>query len=195
MSIYTLSRSPQVAPNYAFWEGGFSQDEAFRVRTDAENAMTEATIDGRKIDPTIRRSKVNWLKSDQTFVWLYDKLGYVARQLNGQYFQFALDGFHEDLQYTVYEANDEGHYDWHMDGGEGGNYPPRKLSMVLQLSSPDEYEGGDLEFMIGSKGSIIAIKELGMIYVFPSWLLHRVTPVTKGCRRSLVAWLSGPRFV
>jgi len=70
---------------------------------------------------------------------------------------------------------------------------PRKLSVVIQLSDPSEYDGGNLQFMLGNE-SENAKKEKGMLYAFPSWVLHRVTPVTEGTRRSLVIWLSGPKF-
>jgi PKHD-type hydroxylase len=70
---------------------------------------------------------------------------------------------------------------------------PRKLSMVLQLSHPSEYEGGDLELMTGNVPHICK-KEKGLLYAFPSYILHRVTPITNGTRRTLVVWTSGPRF-
>jgi PKHD-type hydroxylase len=73
------------------------------------------------------------------------------------------------------------------------NNSPRKLSMVLQLSDPSEYDGGDLEFYVQSE-PIKAEKKKGIVYVFPSWVLHRVTPVTRGTRRSLVMWIAGPKF-
>ena len=112
--------------------------------------------------------------------------------MNGQFFDLDLYGFVEDLQYTTYNSVEEGHYDWHMDKGNL-NSSPRKLSMVLQLSDPTEYEGGDLEFMM-SKDPIKATKQKGIIYTFPSYILHRVTPVTAGTRKTLVVWLAGPKF-
>lgn len=85
-----------------------------------------------------------------------------------------------------------GHYDWHLDRG-GLGIAPRKLSAVIQLSDPNEYEGGDLQLYVGSEPTNIK-KQKGLVVVFPSFVLHRVTPVTGGTRRSLVAWLSGPKF-
>jgi PKHD-type hydroxylase len=70
----------------------------------------------------------------------------------------------------------------------------RKLSLVVQLSSPDEYEGGGLEIMASSE-PVQVTKEKGLICAFPSFILHRVTPVTKGTRRTLVIWIAGPDFV
>ena len=92
-----------------------------------------------------------------------------------------------NLQYTEYDSKKEGHYDWHIDIGEG-EYAGRKLSVVLLLN--DDYEGGELE--IWEKGFVP--KGKGNLFVFPSYLLHRVTPVTEGIRKSLVLWTSGPTF-
>lgn len=196
MSIYNISDSPHVAENYAFWNDGFSESEIYKIRELGEKRMAEnamAMVGGGQVIEEIRRSKISWLVCDNETCWLYDRLAYIARQLNGQYFQFDLSGFVEDLQYTIYDESYKGHYDYHIDAGFHSGRSPRKLSMVVQLSSPDEYEGGDLEFLLG-KNPDIATKKLGMLYAFPSYVLHRVTPVTKGTRRTLVVWLAGPRF-
>jgi PKHD-type hydroxylase len=97
----------------------------------------------------------------------------------------------EDMQYTVYGSGGD-HYNWHIDSG-GSNPCPRKLSLSLQLSDPSEYEGGNLEFMIGKDGNS-AKKERGLVVAFPAYRLHRVTPVTKGVRKSIVIWTTGPQF-
>jgi PKHD-type hydroxylase len=65
--------------------------------------------------------------------------------------------------------------------------------MTIQLTDPDEYEGGDLQFMINQR-VVTAPREKGTIIVFPSFILHRVTEITKGTRESIVAWVSGPAF-
>jgi PKHD-type hydroxylase len=119
-------------------------------------------------------------------------LGNIVRNLNGQHFRFDLWGFGEHLQYTEYYGDDEGHYTWHIDSGiTSTNHGPRKLSVVLQLSDPCEYEGGNLQVKLGADPQTIS-KDLGLVAVFPSFVLHRVTPVTSGLRRTLVAWLTGP---
>ena len=69
----------------------------------------------------------------------------------------------------------------------------RKISITVQLSDPSEYEGGDLQIKINA-GQSDTPKGLGNVVIFPSYLLHRVTPVTKGLRRSLVLWITGPAF-
>ena len=99
-----------------------------------------------------------------------------------------------EVQYTEYHATEGGKYDWHHDinWNENGPYD-RKLSLTIQLSDPSEYEGGFFEFMeVEQPPEVYRTK--GTILIFPSYLQHRVTPVTRGIRRSLVAWFHGPRW-
>jgi PKHD-type hydroxylase len=79
-----------------------------------------------------------------------------------------------------------------MDFGSG-DISNRKLSITVQLSDPSEYEGGELQFMI-NQHIITAPKEKGTAIIFPSFALHRVTPVTKGARKSIVGWIGGPPY-
>jgi PKHD-type hydroxylase len=99
-----------------------------------------------------------------------------------------------EIQYTEYHATNRGKYDWHHD--VDWNNPSgldRKLSVTVQLSDPSEYEGGDFQFMEVEQPSEEA-KTKGTILMFPSYLQHRVTPVTDGVRKSLVLWFTGPRW-
>lgn len=195
MSVYTFAPSPDLTTKeepFAFWEGGFSDDEIKTIIDIGEKLNLDDGIAGGQKNEKVRKSKVSWLEHNQETNFIYDQLAYITRQLNGQFFEYDLFGFVEHMQYTRYEG-DGGHYDWHLDRGMGGGISPRKLSIVMQLSDPDEYEGGDLEFLVGGE-PIQAQKQKGMIYVFPSFVLHRVTPVTKGTRRSLVVWVAGPKF-
>jgi len=111
-------------------------------------------------------------------------------QANKDFFNFELSSLTENLQYTEYDESVQGHYDWHFDIGEGPLNCNRKLSISIQLSDPADYEGGQLEFAMGK----VAEKEQGTMVIFPSYLQHRVTPVTKGTRRSLVTWITGQPF-
>ncbi len=197
MSNYQFAPPPSIAigeHNFAFWENGFSADEIDAIRGVGDGLPAQdATIgmgENGAVCPQIRKSKTSWITHEHCPM-VYDRLAYIARQLNGQYFDLDLHGFVEDFQYTTYGPEKE-HYDWHMDRGVKGS-PPRKLSLVLQLSDPSEYDGGDLELMTGSTVTV-ANKAKGLVYAFPSWVLHRVTPVTRGTRRTLVVWTCGPRF-
>jgi len=104
---------------------------------------------------------------------------------------FGCDGVQitELAQYTEYPEG--GFYDWHMDSDVSFEYGPpvRKISMTCLLSPEPEFEGGDLEMM--EEGKIIKLKQ-GQIVFFSSFLKHRVTPVTRGNRKSLVMWFGGP---
>jgi PKHD-type hydroxylase len=199
LSNYILCPAPDLATkerNFANWENGFSEDEISNIRKLGDSLATvDATIGSDDADIVtnefIRKSKTAWIPCTEKSQFIYDKIGYIARQLNGQFFELDLYGFVEDLQYTVYNG-DGGHYNWHMDKGLL-NGAPRKLSLVLQLSDPTEYEGGDLEFFVGSE-PIKAEKAKGIVYAFPSYIMHRVTPVTAGTRKSLVVWLAGKKF-
>jgi PKHD-type hydroxylase len=81
-------------------------------------------------------------------------------------------------------------YAWHQDYG---SQISRKLSLVLQLTDPSRYEGGNLQTMTSQDVNTVR-KQRGLITAFPSFTLHQVTPVTQGSRQSMVAWVSGPAF-
>jgi PKHD-type hydroxylase len=115
-----------------------------------------------------------------------------AMALNRDFCGFDLWGF-ETAQYTVYQAEGQGDtYDWHIDTMGKGNAGQRKLSIVLQLSDQQEYEGGEL-WLHGHTKEVVQ-KAKGLLVAFPSYTLHRVTPVTAGIRRTLVTWILGPQF-
>jgi len=138
-----------------------------------------------------RRSKIYWLPKTDEFVELYKVLQELISKCNEEFYKFKLTEISEQIQYTVYNSEDQGYYDWHLDMGPDKVH--RKLSLVCQLSDPSEYEGGELQINTG--GIITPEKEKGTVIIFPSYLLHRVTPVTKGTRRSLVLWIEGPAFI
>jgi len=196
MSVYQVTPSPALSTreeNFATWDNGFSLDEISLIRKIGDSlSIGVGTVDtGNLPDPSVRQSQVGWISNNADTTFIYDRLGYVLRMINGEFFDLDMFGFVEDFQYTIYTSNSD-HYNWHMDKGNLGT-SPRKLSMVLQLSDPSEYEGGDLEFYLGSTPTV-AQKKQGKIHVFPSYILHRVTPVTRGTRKTLVAWAAGPKF-
>ena len=139
---------------------------------------------------SIRKSKVSFLQS----VELRDELYNVVKWVNAN--QFGYDIYNlANIQYTIYDGKDEGHYDWHTDDeisiGDA-RHSVRKLSLTVQLSDPSEYEGGDFELYNYQMNP--NCKNKGSVLIFPSTQLHRVTPVTKGIRKSLVAWFQGPEW-
>ena len=173
----------------------FTPEELDRIEAygDALNAGKAGfkVGDSKKSPDEIRITRTAWIKPAEEVRWFYVRMEQVARSLNAQIYQFDLAGFSEPFQYTVYHGNEGGHYDWHVD--QGKLQVQRKLSFSVQISDPSQYEGGELQ-AFGSNDISTAPKERGTVIAFPSYVLHRVAPVTAGTRKSIVAWTSGPKF-
>jgi PKHD-type hydroxylase len=140
-----------------------------------------------------RKSNVAWLMpTDENLRFYFEKVAYYINKANTDYFQFSLTGFHS-MQYTMYPETVQGKYDWHTDQGDlfTTQNMGRKLSAVVALN--DDYEGGVFETLDSDTPRSYDLKK-GEMIMFPSFLMHRVTPVTKGIRRSLVIWVEGPNF-
>ena len=178
---------------FVWWEGGFTEQELNWLQEQARNADQRAQAGDIKTEEElkqVRRSQVSWLQKTPDTAWVFEKLGHIASSLNAKYFRFDLTGFGEPLQLTNYDQSEHGMYGWHQDYGGGTS---RKLSLVLQLTDPSQYEGGNLQIMTGGQPQTVR-KQRGLVAAFPSYVLHQVTPVTSGNRQSLVAWISGPAF-
>jgi PKHD-type hydroxylase len=177
--------------NYYYFTNAFTHDEIIRIREFGDSQpKIEASVvgdDGKASPSDYRKSEISWLDDNPDTQWIYEKIAGYAKTANREMWNFDIWGYHDSLQYTTYYG-DGGHYDWHADLGPA--ISNRKLSVVLQLSDPSEYDGGDLQMNPG--GNILTVeKGLGTICFFPSFLLHRVTPLTSGVRKSLVTWLCG----
>lgn len=182
---------------YAWWENAFNNDELNWLQKRAKEATQKAQVGGGVggiIAPEVRRSDLNWMVSTPDNQWVFERLAHVVSSLNSQFFRFDLTGFGEAIQLTNYDSSEHGMYGWHVDFGMSTTSPSRKLSIVMQLSDPADYEGGNLELMPSGKNAVKMKKQRGLIVAFPSWTLHQVTPVTQGNRQSLVAWITGPAF-
>lgn len=159
-------------------------------------AVTEKGVEA-EVNKEIRRSKLRWLNGAMPdFKDLYLDIVDMFHVANKNAFGVDLWHLHE-MQFTEYHEEDQGHYDWHIDTMFELNSPSeRKLSMVIQLSDPSDYEGGELEIRPFALEPPPAdkLKGQGSVIVFPSLLHHRVTPITKGTRYSLVAWMEGPSW-
>ena len=196
MSMYKFAPSPSYGIGeepFVTWPNAFTDEEVEQLCIVAERrSQQEGVVDvGIKNDET-RISDVRWIEQSNDTEWIYERLAYIANNINGKFYKFDVFGFNEHMQYTVYDGDKGGHYTWHMDMGSSSN-TPRKMTLVLQLSDPSEYEGGDLEIL--AKPTIDQVKkEKGLVAAFPSYVLHRVTPVTKGIRKTLVIWVTGPSF-
>ena len=145
---------------------------------------------GGVYDTKTRTSHISWIPFKK-MTEMYKQLELVMKQTNGNHFGFDGMCINEQAQYTEYPEG--GFYDWHVDNDINmQNEPPvRKISMTCLLSPESEFEGGDLELM--KEGKVAKIKQ-GQAIFFSSFIRHRVTPVIRGNRKSLVMWFGGPPF-
>ena len=145
---------------------------------------------GGGYDPEKRITTISWIPF-KDMPEMYRDIEKTMLQANNNHFGFDGMRLTEPAQFTHYPTG--GFYQWHMDNDVVGKHQPpiRKISMTLLLSPENEFEGGELEFM--SKGKTAKLKQ-GQAIFFASWLQHRVKPVTRGERKSLVMWFGGPSF-
>ena len=146
--------------------------------------------DGSGVDPEKRITTISWIPF-KDMPEMYRDIEKTMLQANNNHFGFEGMQLTEIAQFTHYHTG--GFYEWHMDNDVMGKHQPpvRKISMTLLLSPESEFEGGELEFT--SKGKRAKLKQ-GQAIFFASWLQHRVKPVTRGERKSLVMWFGGPSF-
>jgi PKHD-type hydroxylase len=197
--IHIFKPTAKKIENWAWWNEAFSNEELDWLQNKARNALITATVGGalpvatmattENINYNTRRSYVDWLQKTEESAWVFERLEDVVNKLNLDYFNFDISGFGEPIQLTNYKDADSGMYGWHQDYNANVS---RKLSVVLQLSTPSEYEGGTLQIMSDNICDIK--KQRGLLVCFPSYMPHQVTPISEGTRQSLVAWISGPKF-
>jgi len=159
----------------------------------AEHAprVAEAKLSHGHTDANLRRSRIVFLSQEQKHAWLYQRLWAAVQVCNPQCFDVDVVGVENNVQVARYDSAESGFYDWHYDFGPAR--PTRKLSISIQLSSSEDYDGGDLELLYGNVPKQLD-RTRGAFIIFPSFMLHRVTPVTRGTRWSLVAWIVGKRW-
>lgn len=156
-----------------------------------------------RTDNLVRQSNLLWF--DDNFLeknncWdIQQKVTNRVDELNERFFKFELL-FIEPFQLTQYTSSDRGFYNYHIDATAVTKNITRKLSFVIQLNDPSDFEGGDF-CIIDAKGEEFNVTQerpdlirKGNIIVFPSFIPHKITPVTSGKRHSLVGWCNGPRF-
>jgi PKHD-type hydroxylase len=139
-------------------------------------------------DPGARQSDCGWIKPERSTRWLYRKLASTFVEQNRRY-RFDLSGFNEGPQFVRYRTG--GVLDWHTDIGVGPS-SVRKLALIALVDRSEDCEGGELEFLPVSHS--LARIAPGTALVFPPFIAHRVTRITRGSRLALVAWACGPAF-
>lgn len=179
--------------NYYYFTNAFTPEEMVKIIQTGESLYqipAKTVGDDGEVVSSYRKSEISWINNNPETEWIFQKISEYAIIANKEMWNFDIWDYQDQLQYTKYYG-DGGHYDWHADLGPG--ISNRKISCVLQLSTPEEYEGGVLQMNPG--GNILEVpKGLGTLCFFPSFLLHRVTPLSSGVRKSLVTWLCGANF-
>jgi PKHD-type hydroxylase len=145
---------------------------------------------------TKHRIALNCSLDKQEYSWLYEKVCTLINDLNASFFRVDITGIIEDglcIRYLAHEDIDQcGFFNWHKDTGKG--LPSkRKLTVIVSLSDPNEYEGGDFHIFDGGDKNLEKLPK-GEVWVIPSYLEHKVDRVTKGERHTLVFFASGPRY-
>jgi PKHD-type hydroxylase len=152
-------------------KAGVGTDQAGRVALEVRN---------------VNKYIIEYTKENE---WIFDKIARAVATANAEYYKYEIMGITHGIELLHYEGTEQGHYDWHTDTGHGGS-STRKISVSVQLTDSDKYEGGNLE--VNCNGQVQqGVKEKGSISLFPSYALHRVSPVTSGERWVLVIWIHG----
>lgn len=152
--------------------------------------------DSYSVNKDIRRSKVGAFHPGQDTAWIFERVSHNINLLNNEFFKYDIYGF-DYIQFGQYDAKDRGLYSWHPDTmyNEANLHPGlfRKLSISILLNH--DFDGGKFQIMMGGP-DLVNEPEMhtGTMLIFPSYLTHQVTEVTKGCRMSLVIWVVGPKF-
>jgi PKHD-type hydroxylase len=176
---------------YATAQNFLSPQEMDSLIAEHAALVTEGTLGHGNTDAKLRRSRVVGLSHEQKYAWLYQRLWAAVQVCNPQCFDVEVTGVEANVQLARYDSANRGFYDWHFDFGPAK--ATRKLSISIQLSDSEDYDGGDLEMMFGNVPTKLD-RTRGAFIIFPSFMLHRVTPVTRGTRWSLVAWILGKRW-
>lgn len=158
---------------------------------------TSASIGGStensKIAREIRSANIFVLDNDEENRWVFEKIASIVTIVNNIHFDYDIVGITHGIQLIEYSADSpiQGHYNWHVDAGNGEPVH-RKISFTAQLSDPADYDG--CELLINNHAQdVVGTKERGSIHLFPSYMLHRVAPITRGVRYALVIWIHGSR--
>jgi PKHD-type hydroxylase len=193
----TLGGTPVLCGALVAWQGLFSDAELDAITELGDSLVlekAELSVGGQGYE-NIRSTLVSWVDRNPETEMLYRRMEDAVLALNARFFRFDLSGM-ANFQYALYGGPEGGHFDWHKDYGRDPSDParePRKVTLSLQLSDPSGYEGCELQVRAGNKIDI-APKARGTLVAFPANVLHQVTPILSGVRKTLVVWAVGPDF-
>lgn len=185
-------------PHFCFYDEAFTEEQLQEIEKYCEGKQKHAagvqSNLGTEIKHTdeIRKTNIAWIQqTPETLVWM-NRFHEVVKLMNDGFYNMDLTCY-EDFQYTCYDSKNS-KYDFHMDAHLGAySFIQRKMTAILVLSKPDEYVGGKFQFKTDNFEQTIEQPRGRMIF-FPSFILHRVTPIESGERRTLVNWIAGPHF-
>lgn len=195
-------RRATVTDSWVYWDDAFTSEEIDHIVAYCEQQELESgTTFGGKTKEEIeqyRVSDIKFLERNAETAWIFDRLNFVLQSANEMFYGFEINGY-DSIQFTTYKSDRQGRYDWHMDMALGELHDSinlvqtRKLSLTLCLN--DDYEGGEFQINAGREefAESVPVKK-GRAILFPSFIIHRVKPVTQGTRKSLVVWAVGPKF-
>lgn len=183
----------------AFWEGFLTPEDINLILAQPEwLKLQDGCVGGAsgasEVNESVRASQIAWVGMKPELLPIWEKLASAVAEVNSRFFHFDLTGFHEPMQLGLYTEQQQGHYNWHIDASPTDRMVPRKLSLSMLLSDPSEFEGGEFQVKTSTDDAQTLETKRGRAWFFPSYTLHRVSPVTKGVRRSLVLWVGGPPF-
>jgi len=191
---------------YALSDNIFSNEEIDKILNYIENnkKMEDGNLSGGDVDHSIRTSLVQFFYPDSENIWFFEKFNDYLNYVNNTYYNFDLWGY-DFIQYAEYLHTNNGKYDYHTDmlttdinqyNKEIFNLGTRKLSATILLSEPEtDFSGGEFQMTTASEEMSETINaKKGSVIVFPSFFLHRVKPVITGTRKSITAWVTGPKF-
>lgn len=192
---YPIQRYNVVLPQFGVWKDAFSEEEVEKIQfleKLLEFSKGRVGSASQSVNTDARDSDVSFLIPDENTSWIFERLAQIIPRVNYDLFLHDIEVI-ETIQYTRY--TEDQYYDWHVDSHDVWLNYERKISGVVFLDDPDDYEGGELEVITnGSPERSQVIKpQKGEIAFFASNMPHRARPVTKGTRRSLVFWVQGKR--
>ncbi len=176
----------KMRQSWQLWEGALSKEKCEKYIEICKQTCTLQDGETFNSDIAHRQTKIGWTNLPE-LKQLAQNYGYEA---NRAAFGFDVN-YIPSIQFGEYTEGS--FYGWHhdIDWTENKMYD-RKLSIVVQLTDPKDYEGGEFQFK--SVQSPVTFKTQGSVLVFPSYLEHQVTKITEGTRYSLVCWAEGPRW-
>jgi PKHD-type hydroxylase len=195
--MYPVKKYDKFLPKFGVMTNGFTGEEVERILF-LEKIMDfrsgQIGMDNGTVLKEARNSNIAFLPVDENTEWLYSRIAALVSRANYDLFMLDVDHL-QTLQYTIYESDEQQHYDWHLDAGAMYDKYTRKISGSIALTDPDSYEGGELEIITnGRPDKSEKLKpKIGEIAFFSSEMPHKVHPVTSGIRKSLVFWVNGIR--